>query len=221
MEMKLLKIQISSDILSKRGHPRIFEYISSVEIQNVLQYDPNDPKNLFLQAKIFLKQELNGNYKKIEEYETIKFLYVLRERGREILCLMSIGTEDPLWPDLGPLPWAVIPPLILDPHSLHITFIIPEKLIKALDRFLSRDAKSYEILAIENMEKKITDLSFITPSFSSRQSEIARFAYRNGYFETPKRISAKQIANHFALSTSTITKHLRIATEKAMKFFFL
>ena len=108
MEMKLLKLQISSDILSRRGHPLIFEYISSVEIQNVLQFDL---RNLFLQANIVVKDELDKNYQLIEKYETINFIYVLKERGNEINCLLSIATEAPILPrDLLPN-IAVMPPI--------------------------------------------------------------------------------------------------------------
>ncbi len=219
MEMKLLKLRISSDILSKLGHPRIFEYISLIEIQSILQYDP---KNLFLQAIVYVNEELvkTRNYKLIENYETVKFFYVLKETRKKLLCLMQIATEQPFWPELGATPWAAIPPIILDPTSIHFTFIISEKTIKVLDKFLSDYAVSYEILAIENLNKNIADSSFPIPNFSYKQQEITRYALRCGYFESPKRIGSEEIANHFEISKSAVTKHLRTAIKKGMKYFF-
>jgi len=217
MEMKLLKLQISSDILSRRGHPLIFEYISSVEIQNVLQFDL---KNLFLQAKIVVKDNLNKNYHLIEEYETINFIYVLKERGNEIICLMSISTDTPILPRNLLPDIAIMPPIILDPESLHFNFIIPEKTIKRLYKFLDEFADSFEILAIESLTRDLSDSSLLTPKFTQRQTEISRYAFRNGYFESPKKISAEDIAQHYGLSTSMVTKHLRASTKKAMKFLF-
>ena len=217
MEMKLLKLQISSDILSRRGHPLIFEYISSIEIQNVLQFDLN---NLFLQAKIVVKDKLKKDYHLIEKYETINYIYVLKERGNEIICLMSISTDTPLLPRNLLPNIAIMPPIIMDPDSLHFNFIIPEKSIKELYRFLDKYANSFEILAIESLIKNLSESTLLTPKFTQRQTEISRYAFRNGYFESPKQISAEEIAKHYDLSTSMVTKHLRVSTKKAMKFFF-
>jgi len=217
MDLKLLKLQISSDILSKRGHPLIFEYISSIEILNILQFDF---KNLFLQAKIVLKEDLKKNYHLIEEYETINFIYVLKERGNEIICLMSISTDTPILPRHLLPNIAIMPPIILDPTSLHFNFIIPETNLPRLYKFLEKYANSFEILAIENLTMDFSETPLLTPKFTKRQTEISRYAFRNGYFETPKHISAKEIALHYNVSTSMVTKHLRISMKKAMKFFF-
>ncbi len=217
--MKLLKLRISSDILSKLGHPRIFEYISLIEIHSILQYDP---RSLFLQAIVYVNEELSKtrNYNLIQNYETVKFFYVLKETGNKVLCLMQITTESPFWPKLDATPWAAIPPIILDPTSIHFTFIISEKTIKVLDKFLSNFAVSYEVLAIENLNKNIADSSFPIPKFTNKQQEITRYAFRSGYFESPKRIGSEEIANHFNISKSAVTKHLRAVVKKEMKYFF-
>ncbi len=215
--MKLLKLQVSSDIFSKMGHHRIFEYISLIEIQNVFQ---NKENNLFLQAKIIVKKELKLNFSLMENYETIKFFHVLKETGNEIICLMQITTESSILPDFGPIPWAFIPPIILDPTSTHFSCIISEKSMKPFLKYLANYDSSFLILAIENMERKVSTTSLLTPFFTRRQNEITRHAYRKGYFNSPKGISAEELAGHFNISTSAVTKHLRISSEKAMKFFF-
>lgn len=217
MEMKLLKVKISSDLLFKMGHPLIFEYISLVEIQNILQHDLT---NIFIQAKITARDNLKKKYNLIRAYDTIHFLHVLMERGNQFTCLMHIKTKEPFWPDLGNIPYAIIPPVVLDPDSSHFSLIISEKTIKKLNKFISRYTESYEILALEKMGKDIKDDVMLSPKFTERQNEIARYAYRNGYFSSPKGISAEEIAKEFNISTSAITKHMRIATEKAMGFFF-
>ncbi|MGV9174112.1 MAG: hypothetical protein ACOC44_07880 [Promethearchaeia archaeon] len=70
---------------------------------------------------------------------------------------------------MEPKIWAVIPPIILDPVSLHFNLIVSETAIKALYKFLARQATSYEVLAIENIKR----LNF---NFTHRQSEITKFA---------------------------------------------
>lgn len=219
MIMKLLKIQISSDILSKRGHPLIFEYISFIEIQNILQYDPN---NLFLLAKIIIDKELeeSNDFRLIEAYDTVQFFHVLKRRANELLCLLRLNTSIPLWPELEAKIWAVIPPIIMDPTSLHFNLIVSEKALKILHQFLSEQANSYRILAIEDVKRNFQADPLISPNFTNRQRKISQYAYRNGYFESPKKISAREIAEKFEISSSAITKHLRKTTKKAMKFFF-
>ena len=163
---------------------------------------------------------MKKNYHIIEEYETINFIYVLKEAGAEITCLLSISTSTPILPRNLLPNIAIMPPIILDPTSLHFNFIIPENTVKKLYRFIDEFADSFEILAIENLTKNPSDSTLLTPKFTQRQVEISRYAYRNGYFESPKKISAEEVAKHFSLSTSMVTKHLRTTTKKVMKFFF-
>ena len=58
------------------------------------------------------------------------------------------------------------------------------------------------------------------PEFTKRQKDIATYAAKLGYFNSPKNISASKIAEHFDISVSAVNKLLKKAENMAMEFFF-
>jgi hypothetical protein len=51
---------------------------------------------------------------------------------------------------------------------------------------------------------------------TSRQLEVLRTAYENGYFEQPKRANATELAEQLGISQSTFTEHLVAAQRKLL-----
>jgi predicted DNA binding protein len=218
--MKFVKLNISSDIFQKLGHPLIFEHIHHIEVLNILQYDP---KNLFLLEKIIFRARFFENWRNIfKKQKLIKSYHLLKELPSEnsILCLMRIKKRTALWPKINQGEWAILPPIVIDKKSLHINIILPESIIPILFRIFQKNSKKYEILAISNIDEKIANYSPFSPQFTSRQNEICRYAYRNGYFDSPKRIHSEDIAEKFNISTSAVTNHIRKASNLAFKYFF-
>ena len=58
------------------------------------------------------------------------------------------------------------------------------------------------------------------PKFTKRQIDIATYAARRGYFKIPKKISGKEIADHFKISETAVNNHLKRARNVAMEYFF-
>ena len=58
------------------------------------------------------------------------------------------------------------------------------------------------------------------PDFTKRKKEIASYAAKNGFFASPKKITAEAIAKKFEISVSAVNKHLRTAENRAMEYFF-
>jgi predicted DNA binding protein len=77
-----------------------------------------------------------------------------------------------------------------------------------------------DINDIKNSEAEVWQSLIPFPNFTPKQEEIVKFAAKNGYFTTPKKISAKKIALKFEISESAVNKHLRNATNLAMDYFF-
>ncbi len=226
-QMKFLKIKFPADILSKLGHPRIFEHVSHVEVYNILQYDP---QNFFLLTSISFPDDV-ASWREVPDFQdivagchpVIKYFYLLNESPRSINCLIRLSKDVPFWPLLASQPsspWALLPPIMLDPESVHVIFIVAEKFLPQLNEMFSRFASSFEILAQNDLRKEWPTGMALGPEFTTRQIEIARFALRNGYFESPKGVSAQEIARHFKISPAAVTDHLRKATMSAMHYFF-
>lgn len=55
---------------------------------------------------------------------------------------------------------------------------------------------------------------------TSRQAEIIKTAIEKGYFEFPKRVSIRQLAEEFGVSISTLSEILRAAEQKILKQYF-
>jgi len=225
--MKFLKVKISADLLAKLGHPKIFEHVSHVEVYNIFQYDP---QNFFLHSNISFPFS-EGNWRDIPDFKkivsgrhpVIKYFFLLHETQNSIECLLKLSKDVPFWPLLASKPnslWALLPPVWLDPEFLHFILITNEESLPEIYDIFSNFASSTEILAQGDFQKEMSINSRVGPDFSERQIEITRFAFRNGYFNSPKNISAQDIAKNFGLSTAAITDHLRKATYCAMKYFF-
>jgi predicted DNA binding protein len=84
----------------------------------------------------------------------------------------------------------------------------------------------YTVLAVERMDNvdRIEELLGVSnipyPTFTDRQREIASYAVRNGFYQSPKKISAQAIANEKNISVSAVNEHLRKVERVTMDFFF-
>ncbi len=226
-QMKFIKIKISADLLAKLGHPKIFEHVSHVEVFHILQYDL---QNFFLLATISFPPNI-GPWRQIPDFQdmmtgrhaVIKYFFLLNENQNSIQCLIKLSKDVPFWPLVASQPnspWALLPPVMLDPEFLHLIFIVAEEFLPKLNDIFSRFASSFEILAQNDLRKEWSTRRSLGPEFTGRQIEVARYAFRNGYFHSPKGISAQDIAEFFKISPAAVTNHLRKATMTAMQFFF-
>ncbi|MHA1731881.1 MAG: helix-turn-helix domain-containing protein [Promethearchaeota archaeon] len=55
---------------------------------------------------------------------------------------------------------------------------------------------------------------------TNRQKRLFKYALQNGYFKIPRKISTKQIARYFSISTVAALEHLRKAQRKILTSFF-
>jgi predicted DNA binding protein len=63
-----------------------------------------------------------------------------------------------------------------------------------------------EILSISDIQPNYENLFL---KLTDRQKEVAYYAVQHGYFEIPRRINSKKIANHFKITRSALYDHLR------------
>ena len=55
---------------------------------------------------------------------------------------------------------------------------------------------------------------------TSRQEEIAKAAFEKGYYDFPKKITIKKLANIFNISPSTLNEILQRGEKKVMRWYF-
>jgi predicted DNA binding protein len=66
---------------------------------------------------------------------------------------------------------------------------------------------------------KMTDISS-KEELTKRQEDILKIALEKGYFDFPKRISIRELAQMFGISISTLSEILRTAQKKVMASYF-
>jgi len=66
---------------------------------------------------------------------------------------------------------------------------------------------------------KLTEISD-KDALTARQEQITRMAYEKGYFDFPRRIGLKELANSFDVSTSTLSEILRKGQRRIMSRYF-
>ena len=213
-------MRISSEFLDFIGLSNLFDDIERIEILQAYQFDQT---NFFSLQKITIKigalsrindiinKTFNANAKSFE---------LIEQKDNEITCIMQQSRKEGFWPlFFEPFQWGFIPPISVDKESILITIITQN--VQKLHKEISKVTQNYDILAQSDVKTISQNRLLIPyPKFTKRQKEIAVFAVRNGYFDSPKKINAESIAKKFKRHVSTINEHLRNATRLALEYFF-
>jgi predicted DNA binding protein len=226
-QIRVIKLKISSDFLKNIGLSELFINIKFVEISEIYQFDR---MNFFSVQKIILQPETARALNKTDQIDEmikkqfkVQFYQKLEQTGDEILCIMKQRSDVGFWPLLLSGPWAIIPPITVDSEAIITTIITRKEFIQkkeGLFEILQKYTKSFEILAINDLQKALEKFAHPMPSFTERQREIATFAMRNGFFESPKKITANEIAKKFGISVSAVNDHIRKVEKTVMRYFF-
>ncbi len=216
--MRIIKIKIPSKTLLTLGNPDYFTVVQHIEVLQIYQYDRN---NFFsLQKILFKPTQIHNLVQNLYEIFLAQSFHILDTRGDEVLCMIKQSSTSGFWPSLLSQSWVLLPPLIIDPDMMIVTFIVKEdyQLSPILTQFSG--FKSIELLAISKPEETIENFMQSLPRLTARQREIITYASRQGYFELPKKVSTQQLAEHFGISTSAILNHIQKAEKIMVKFHF-
>ncbi|MHA1731883.1 MAG: helix-turn-helix domain-containing protein [Promethearchaeota archaeon] len=69
---------------------------------------------------------------------------------------------------------------------------------------------------VDLQRNKGSTLSYLT----TKQEKVIRYASEHGYFEIPRNISTKTIADEFGITPAAVLEHLRKATRKIFELIF-
>ncbi|GAB4308181.1 MAG: hypothetical protein Kow0069_06230 [Promethearchaeota archaeon] len=241
--MKVLRLEIPRDALSDLGVGDLLEGLEYVEILDAYQYDQ---QHFFSIQRIKFDHPVEDLEKKAKEQFHATFFQLLhamspqhhsgRETsGQEIVCVMKQTRDAGFWPVLEAGPWAFLFPLVVDRQAARLNLVANEEVVPRLFEFLDEHAgggeRGYRLLGSTNVDSvgkldseldalSVRQLRFPMPEFTRKQKEVASYAAQMGYFEEPKRVTAGEIAEHFGISESAVNRHLRRASNAAMRYFF-
>jgi hypothetical protein len=222
--MKIIRLQIPGNFLEHVGFAELFEELEFVEILNAFQYDQN---HFFALQKIRFKPNITLN---LEDFINQQFkpqsFQLLSKLKNEIICIMNQNKTSGFFPIVDSGPWAFLFPIHISHDVLLINIISQEEYLTQLYKILDSFTQNYKIIStvdldkIDQYDENIWKSAIPYPKFTKKQTDIATYAARNGYFKSPKEISGKQIAEHFNISESATNRHLKNARNSAMEYFF-
>ena len=225
--MKIIRLQIPGNFLEfiDTAFVDLFQNLEFVEILNAFQYDQ---QNFFTLQRIRFKPDSFQDLKTfIRERFKPQFFELLYQSGNEIVCIMRQSRSSGFFPIFDSAQgWALLFPIHVSQEVLLINIISQTKNINKLFDIISSFTEDYKIIGMTNVNKldkfdnTLWRSAIPFPEFTKRQKDIASYAAKKGYFQSPKRISASKIAGHFRISVSAVNKLLKKAENTAMEFFF-
>jgi len=201
--------QLKKIVLKIPLDPRAREFFDLLEKYELLQIHRQDENQILATQKVKFKDPkmhpkmLEGKHYGMPYIEVIK-----EDRGNnEFIFFSKHKWIKETKEFLDKLDLIIDPPIILDQDRLLVSIITDNKnineFVDSLDNYY--DGK-LEILSISNIHLNYENLF---SKLTDRQKEIVYYAIQHGYFEIPRRINSKKIANHFKISRSALYEHLR------------
>ncbi|TFF85005.1 MAG: hypothetical protein EU551_04735 [Promethearchaeota archaeon] len=220
--MKIIRLQIPGVLLKAAGFAELFNELKWVKILKAFRYEQN--QFFSLQQIKFKPESMKNLSKEIKSKFNPETIEILDIKGDEITCIMFQHNPSGFFPIIdSPGPWAFLFPIHASRDFILLNIISREDYIPNLYETLSKYTDSYKIVAVRDLKNinQILNQKYLpSPNFSKRQNEIASYAAKNGYFKSPKEISANKISKHFQISISAVNNHIRKAENKAMEYFF-
>jgi predicted DNA binding protein len=210
--MKKLK-KVIIKVPTNLWYAEFFDIVEKYEVLQILSYGK---ENIYMIFKIKFYDK-KANPKILEElnldfYDTE---VITEDKSKnEYICFSKHR-----WPEnllntiFKNIDVLIEPPIILEDNYLIVKSLIE---YKDLDDVLKLAEKMtgnmIEILSITSINPNYDNL-YLT--LTDRQKEIIFYAVRQGYYDIPRKISSKELANKFNISESALYEHLR-KIEKAI-----
>ena len=142
-----------------------------------------------------------------------------------MICILQQHWKSNYFPYLQPGPWAYLFPITVTESLILLNLITHEsfkhKLFESISSISNLDYKISAVIRFDDI-KDVKSLYQVQPypRFTTRQQEIAIYAAKNGFFESPKAITALEIASHFEITVTAVNRHIRNVENLIMKAHF-
>lgn len=215
-EMRRIVLQLSKEFVIKWGYKEIFNYIEKMELLRMYRFD----KYNMIAMQVFKFSNPNYRPENMIGIDGIQILDVLKENPaeNEYHCLVKSHNSNGFTEILDNFDFILDFPIILNQKGAIVPMIAPpQHLKKILNQASKIVGKGFKILEISTIKP---NLDFLYSLLTKKQIEIMNYAASKGYFEIPRKITSKEIAEKFNISTSALNEHLRKVERKINNFLF-
>jgi predicted DNA binding protein len=193
----------------------MLQKIKSFEILHFLRFDRDEFSAIFrveIKDPSFKIEDL-FNSKELSQGTEVKLQ--LLEREKEGICTYFMkGKPQPssginrekmdMYPSL---------PFVIRDGKIRITFLGNNNQVKKTLEFFEKAGIKYKVVSI--MDAKFSPSSPVN-RLTAKQSDAIILAFKQGYFDTPRKISSEQLATKLGLANSTLAVHLRRAERRLL-----
>ncbi len=204
LDPALLKMMGYQDLLSK------IEYIEGMDTFKIETHSASESGI----CKVKLRRGIN--FRDLEPVTTALGMTIepLGDKDGIFVCFFKAKLEDRAAELLKSINADLIYslPFYLSEEKVILSFLGDSENIKSFLDTLKNFGISFKVVSLQKPIQE-SGLSFLT----ERQKEILITAKTKGYYDNPRRISSKKLAQEFGISTSTLLEHLRKAEKKLIE----
>lgn len=214
--MRRILLEISKNFIDPMGFRELMEHVERLEIIHIYRYDK---KNLTA-IQLFRMKDPLFHPKNLIGKSGILYLEVLEENEKEneYVCLVRTHHDAGFHAIFEDFNLLLDFPLIITQTIIKLALICPEfQLSQIIEHLKNVVPNDHKILNISPIKRETKDLKSI---LTEKQIEVMSVAVNKGYFEIPRKISSKDLANLFEISPSALNEHIRKVERKIFHTIF-
>lgn len=203
---------------------RTFRDIDQIIVQ---QQFTTSPKNFILLCEINWKERFGDFDDRLSElkndvdvFDDITVINSDQEQKRTLCFLM--GVHDPIYTELFIyttqefLCFIEFPIFLREEYGIMNLVGVPEDVDRLL-AFMKEFGSGFEIMAVMNYSTRDRGL---LASLTEKQLSVMKYAYEHGFFEHPRKTSARELANKLEIAHTTFLTHIRKSQQRILSVLF-
>ena len=214
--MRMLKINLERHILSKLTYSLFFKSIKSIDLLECLKIDTQNNFKLII-VKIVVKD--GTDLKQLKLPKSAVILDIFNSDNGAYTCLMKVQFNKVFIPVLKKffkdnVIWKS--PTYMNQNAITLTCIGDEKSLNEI----IQDMESFDTFKKAKLSyfHSCIEQKGIQQILTSRQLEVMRYAKDWGYYDSPRKITSKELAKKLNCSKSTLLEHLKNAENKIVNY---
>lgn len=214
--MRMLKINLGRYVLSKLTDSLFFKSIESIDLLECLKIDTQNNFKLII-VKIVVKDGTDLKQLKLPKNAVI--LDILSSDNETYICLMKVHFNKVFIPVLKKffkdnVIWKS--PTYMNENTVTLTCVGDEKSLNEIIKDMN-DIDTFKNAKLSYFHSCIEQKG-IQQILTSRQLEVMRYAKDWGYYDSPRKITSKELAKKLGCSKSTLLEHLKNAENKIVNY---
>lgn len=209
--------------LKDRGHPFV---MLSEELDCTVKLERMLPRNAGVYSAFYSVENADPDEADVVVREADGIQHRLVDRnGSESLFEFVVDDSNPVIQvsELGAIPQDVYG---VNGHGRIELEVLPEDdATQVIEEFMSRNPDA-ELLSKHEQQRRTPIFSerelqhAMQTCLTERQAEVLEAAYKNGYYESPRGKSGKEIADELDISQPTFSQHLRAAERQMLSMLY-